>query len=156
MRYSYNGGIVRIAGVSILMLSGLNIVAQEPPISEAQELPESIMLGAVMFGHREMQSVIAAIKELASEGGKDAWEKNWQVTLNTTAPELLKLIDAKLSEGWTRVSGVANRDGAKSLWRFSDEEGMEWGAVAEVEPNEQLANSFHLRIMFARSESASK
>jgi predicted double-glycine peptidase len=41
MRYSYNGGIVRIAGVSILMLSGLNIVAQEPPISEAQELPAS-------------------------------------------------------------------------------------------------------------------
>ena len=42
--------------------------------SEAQELPESVMLGAVMFGHREMQTVISAIKELASEGGKEAWE----------------------------------------------------------------------------------
>ncbi len=42
--------------------------------SEAQELSESVMLGAVMFGHREMQAVINAIKELASEGGKAAWE----------------------------------------------------------------------------------
>jgi polyribonucleotide nucleotidyltransferase len=44
--------------------------------SEAKELPEDIMLGAVMFGHREMQTVIKAIKELASEAGKAplAWE----------------------------------------------------------------------------------
>jgi polyribonucleotide nucleotidyltransferase len=38
--------------------------------SEAKELPEDIMLGAVMFGHREMQTVIKVIKELASEAGK--------------------------------------------------------------------------------------
>jgi polyribonucleotide nucleotidyltransferase len=42
--------------------------------SEAKELPEDIMLGAVMFGHREMQIVIKAIKELASEAGKAKWE----------------------------------------------------------------------------------
>ncbi len=45
--------------------------------SEAQELPEPVMLGAVMFAHREMQAVIAIIKELAGEGGKAAWE--WEV-----------------------------------------------------------------------------
>lgn len=42
--------------------------------SEAKELPETVMLGAVMFGHREMQTVIKAIKELADEAGKAAWE----------------------------------------------------------------------------------
>lgn len=34
--------------------------------SEAQELPESVMLGAVMFAHREMQAMIQAIKEFAA------------------------------------------------------------------------------------------
>lgn len=37
--------------------------------SEAKELPESVMLGAVMFAHREMQTVINIIKEMADETG---------------------------------------------------------------------------------------
>lgn len=37
--------------------------------SEAKELPESVMLGAVMFAHREMQTVINVIKEMAAEAG---------------------------------------------------------------------------------------
>lgn len=37
--------------------------------SEAKELSEEVMLGAVMFGHEQMQSVINAIKEFASEVG---------------------------------------------------------------------------------------
>lgn len=37
--------------------------------SEAQELSEDVMLGAVMFGHREMQKVINAINELTVEAG---------------------------------------------------------------------------------------
>jgi len=37
--------------------------------SEAKELPESVMLGAVMFAHREIQIAINAIKEMATEAG---------------------------------------------------------------------------------------
>ena len=44
--------------------------------SEAQELSEDQMLGAVLFGHEEMQKVINGINELAAEGGKARW--NWQ------------------------------------------------------------------------------
>jgi polyribonucleotide nucleotidyltransferase len=41
--------------------------------SEASELPESVMLDAVLFGHREQQVAIEAIQELAQEAGKPAW-----------------------------------------------------------------------------------
>lgn len=41
--------------------------------SEAQELSEDIMLGAVMFGHEQMQVVIKAIRELAQEVGNPRW-----------------------------------------------------------------------------------
>ncbi len=47
--------------------------------SEAKELSEEVMLGAVTFGHDAMQPVIKMINELAAEAGKDAWD--W------TAPE---------------------------------------------------------------------
>ena len=44
--------------------------------SEAKELSEDQMLGAVLFAHQEMQVVIQAINELVAEAGKPRWE--WQ------------------------------------------------------------------------------
>jgi len=44
--------------------------------SEAQELPEDIMLGAVLFAHQEMQAVVAVCEELKAEAGKPQWD--WQ------------------------------------------------------------------------------
>ncbi|MFC3715701.1 polyribonucleotide nucleotidyltransferase [Luteimonas soli] len=41
--------------------------------SEAQELSEDVMLGAVMFGHQQMQAAINAINELVAEAGKPKW-----------------------------------------------------------------------------------
>jgi len=42
--------------------------------SEAQELSEDIMLGAVVFGHEQMQAVIDAINEMAESVGQDDWD----------------------------------------------------------------------------------
>jgi polyribonucleotide nucleotidyltransferase len=44
--------------------------------SEARELSEDVMLGAVMFGHQQMQIAIDTINELVAEAGKPKW--NWQ------------------------------------------------------------------------------
>jgi len=63
--------------------------------SEASELPEDIMLGAVLFAHQEMQSVVQVIAELASEVGKPRWD--WQA-----APEnavLAESLKSKVGEG---------------------------------------------------------
>jgi polyribonucleotide nucleotidyltransferase len=51
--------------------------------SEAMELPEDIMLGAVVFGHTQMQAAINAINELADEAAADAWD--WQPAAEDTA-----------------------------------------------------------------------
>jgi polyribonucleotide nucleotidyltransferase len=44
--------------------------------SEAQELPEETMLGAVVFGHEQQQAVIDLIHSLVEEAGKPLWD--WQ------------------------------------------------------------------------------
>ncbi len=44
--------------------------------SEAQELSEAVMLGAVVFGHEQMQVAIRAIQELVVEAGVQPWD--WQ------------------------------------------------------------------------------
>jgi len=42
--------------------------------SEADRLSEEVMLGAVMYGHEQLQTAIDAINELAAEVGKPAWD----------------------------------------------------------------------------------
>ncbi len=42
--------------------------------SEAKELSEDIMLGAVVYGHQQMQAVIDAINSLVEEAGKPLWD----------------------------------------------------------------------------------
>ena len=42
--------------------------------SEAQQLSEEVMLGAVLFGHEQMQAAITAINELVAEAGKPKWD----------------------------------------------------------------------------------
>ncbi|GHD43618.1 polyribonucleotide nucleotidyltransferase [Marinobacter persicus] len=59
--------------------------------SEAKGLTEDQMLGAVLFGHQEMQTAISAIKEFAAENGKPRWE--WQ-----PEPENTELLNAIQSE----------------------------------------------------------
>ena len=44
--------------------------------SEADALSEDVMLGAVVFGHEQMQVAIRTINELKAEAGKPSW--NWQ------------------------------------------------------------------------------
>ena len=63
--------------------------------SEAKELPEDVMLGAVVFGHEQMQAVINMINEMAAEVGKEAWD--W------TPPEPNKAVIEK-------VTALANAD----------------------------------------------
>ncbi|HTO17977.1 MAG TPA: polyribonucleotide nucleotidyltransferase [Pseudomonas sp.] len=62
--------------------------------SEAKELTEDQMLGAVLFAHQEFQTAIQAIKEFAAEAGKPAW--NWTAPAENTA--LLDAIKAELGD----------------------------------------------------------
>ncbi len=68
--------------------------------SEAQELSEEIMLGAVVFGHTEMQKAINAINELVEEAGKPEWD--WQAPAKDEAlvARLKEVCGAKLEEAY--------------------------------------------------------
>ena len=55
--------------------------------SEAKELSEDVMLGAVVFGHQQMQIAIDTINELVAEAGRPKWD--WQPPAKNAA-----LIDA--------------------------------------------------------------
>src|SRR3954470_12917817 len=60
--------------------------------SEAKELSEEEMLGAVMFAHRSMQPVIEAIIKLAEQAAKEPWELAASGDKEAIKGELKKLI----------------------------------------------------------------
>jgi len=61
--------------------------------SEAKGLSEEVMLGAVLFGHKEMQAAIAAINKLAAEAGKPRW--NWKAAEENAALQQAVAAQAK-------------------------------------------------------------
>ncbi len=73
--------------------------------SEAKILPESVMLGAVTFGHREMQTAIGAIGELVAEAGKPKWD--WQAPEPDT--ELESAVDAQARTGLTEAYQISDK-----------------------------------------------
>jgi len=68
--------------------------------SEADQLSEEVMLGAVVFGHTGMQKAIDAINELVEEAGKPEWE--WQAPAKDEAlvASLSALVAGKLEEAY--------------------------------------------------------
>jgi polyribonucleotide nucleotidyltransferase len=58
--------------------------------SEAKELSEDVMRGAIMFGHEMMKNVIKAIEEMAEKAGKERWA--W------TAAEVDTLLQARVAD----------------------------------------------------------
>ncbi|MBT8090944.1 MAG: polyribonucleotide nucleotidyltransferase [Gammaproteobacteria bacterium] len=74
--YLLNPGIAAVAESDLELVVAGTRDAVLMVESEAHELSEEVMLGAVMFGHEQMQVAIDVINELAAEVGKPAWD--WQ------------------------------------------------------------------------------
>jgi polyribonucleotide nucleotidyltransferase len=77
--------------------------------SEAKELPEEVMLGAVMFGHRHFQPVIQAIIELAEKAAKEPRELT---TLDnaTLEKEILGLVEGDLRAAYAIADKMARHN----------------------------------------------
>ncbi len=73
--------------------------------SEAQELSEEVMLGAVLFGHKQMQTVITAIGELVAELGAEAWD--W--TAPATNEALAEVVSAAGNDALTEAYQISDK-----------------------------------------------
>ncbi len=69
--------------------------------SEADGLSEEIMLGAVVFGHEQMQTAITAINELAAEAAKPAWDWQAPEADPALASAVASQVESALTEAYT-------------------------------------------------------
>ncbi|KQQ96729.1 polyribonucleotide nucleotidyltransferase [Massilia sp. Leaf139] len=83
--------------------------------SEAQQLSEEIMLGAVVFGHDQMRAVIDAIHALVEEGGKPEVEWTAPAKNETLIAQVSELASAKVREAYQTREKSARQQKLKSL-----------------------------------------
>lgn len=98
--------------------------------SEAKELLEDEMLGAVLFGHQEMQVAISAINELVAEAGKPRWE--WQAAEENQALKaaMADAFEAKVGDAYRITDKMQRQDALAEL----KEQAIERLAADEGEP----------------------
>ena len=81
--------------------------------SEAKELNEDLMLGAVLFGHQEMQAVINACKELKEKAGKEDWVLNEDEETPVYYAELTEKYSDQITNAFT-IKNKSERSAAIS------------------------------------------
>ena len=103
--------------------------------SEADGLSEELMLGAVMFGHEQMQTAIRAINELAREAGKAKW--SWEPAV--AHAELHKAVTAQAETALAAAYQITEKQQrygrvgeikAAAVSALSGGEGAKWKAEA--------------------------
>src|SRR6185436_17053329 len=82
--------------------------------SEAKELSEEVMLGAVMFGHREMQKVIDAIIRLAEKAAKDPRDVKVE-TYEEEAKALAEIAEDDLKQAYQVAEKAARRERIETI-----------------------------------------
>ena len=107
--------------------------------SEAKELPEDVMLGAVVFGHRQMQEVIKLINELVDEAGSPMWDWKPPLKDETLATRIAELSENDLRAAFQLKEKQARSAAIDDIWTrvFTElgvgtEGGPEANAVKEI------------------------
>lgn len=101
-----NGEYVLNPTVEQLTTSELNLVVAGTAgavlmvESEAQALPEEVMLGSVVYGHDQQQVVINAIAEFKAEAGKPTWDWTAPVKDEALVAQIKELAEAGLGDAY--------------------------------------------------------
>ncbi|USU11971.1 polyribonucleotide nucleotidyltransferase [Sphingomonadaceae bacterium OTU29THOMA1] len=105
--------------------------------SEAKELSEDVMLGAVMFAHKASQDVINAIIKLAEQAAKEPWELKVQDDKAAVKATLKKLIGKDLEAAY-KLTDKQQRQTAINAARTKAREGM--ADLKDSDPQAYLAS----------------
>jgi polyribonucleotide nucleotidyltransferase len=83
--------------------------------SEAKLLSEEVMLGAVMFGHQQMQVAIRAIAELAAEAAKPSWDWQPPARNESLVAAIKGAVGNKLDEAFQVRDKLQRRDAISAI-----------------------------------------
>jgi polyribonucleotide nucleotidyltransferase len=122
--------------------------------SEALELPEDVMLGAVTFGHEQMQAAIQAIHELAEVAGKPAWEWQSPPKNESLIRRVAELAESDLREAFRARQKQARNTRLAEIRKATAEKLAEEAKQigVEIDPHDLKEIYFNLESKIVRSQ----
>ena len=107
--------------------------------SEAQELSEDVMLGAVVYGHEQMQAVINVINDMVDEAGAPLWDWEPPAKDQALATRIAGLAETDLNAAFQLKQKQARSEAIDNIWKrvFTEvgvgaEGGPDANAVKEI------------------------
>lgn len=170
-RYVDNGKYISTAGISSGIDGSLHVVSKVRGAGRAQMValnmeynwdPDSKYARAA-FADRHIRRVfgrglrldapsITSHKVLSTKGGNDQWEVRWELESASGAPELIKLLNAKLTGDARWAARDAGKiDPTAGAWKFADESGAAWNGSASVSPVGGAQNKYTLSLRVERA-----
>jgi len=114
--------------------------------SEADQLSEEVMLGGVVYGHQQMQTVINAIHELVKDAGKPDWD--WQAPAKDEA--LIAAVTAAAQDGLNAAYQIREKQARTTKLREVSADVSAKLAAAAAEKGEPLPDAVTVdNIMFS-------
>ncbi|ODA66356.1 Polyribonucleotide nucleotidyltransferase [Methyloligella halotolerans] len=83
--------------------------------SEAEELPEDVMLGAVMFGHKGFQPVLDAIVKLAQSSAKEPWDLPQDDSADDLTAKVRSMAESGLRDAYAIQTKTERRDAISAV-----------------------------------------
>jgi polyribonucleotide nucleotidyltransferase len=116
--------------------------------SEAQQLSEEVMLGAVVYGHEQMQAVINAINEMADAVGAPAWDWTPPAKNEALIARINELAENELKAAYAIRSKQARTDAVNAI-RTKVSEALAMPEFESVSKNEigELFSALEARIV---------
>ncbi len=125
-KYILNPGVAAVADSDLELVVAGTRDAVLMVESEATGLSEEVMLGAVMFGHEQMQIAIDAINELAAEVGKPAWDWQAPEADNDLAAAVAAEAESGLADAY-RITDKQDRQAAVAAAKAATIEALSGG-----------------------------
>jgi transcriptional regulator GlxA family with amidase domain len=168
-RFVDNGKFITTAGLSSGMDGALHIIEKLKGKSKAQTValnleydwkPENNYarasladrhLNKILEGDDEGHPSISSVKLLNTEGNKDEWKVEFELTASITAEEIRKVMEKMIIEktNWKKEKNILP---TKSSWSFTSQEKENWNGFLEVKQVSSNTNNFIAILKIDKSE----
>lgn len=108
--------------------------------SEADVLSEDVMLGAVMFGHEQLQTVVTAVKEFAANVSIDKWDWKPEAENTTLKDKVKALAEAEMVAAYQISDKLARKDAVTAATEKARDAIL---AEDETQDKKEVSNLLH-------------
>ena len=168
-RFVDNGKFITTAGLSSGMDGALHIVEKLKGKPKAQTVALNLeydwkpednyaraaladkYLNKIFEGNDEGHPSISSVKLLNTEGNKDKWKVEFELTANTTAEEIEKMMEKMIVQkvDWKKEGNILP---TKSIWSFTSQDKENWNGLLEIKQVSSNPNNFIMILKIDKSK----